>query len=230
MCNEAPCCRLALTEATKLWPKRSRASDGICPSAAHTAANPTSDHEDGNAWDLTHDPAHGCDCNAILQALIGRRDPRVKYLIFNRQIYNAKDGFAPKPYTGRDAHTSHLHCSIFESGRDDLRAWFGGVNGAPIVLSDQPPGTYGDGSGISTGDALGIATSVAEDALPGPLKPLAGLVRLAAFIADGENWLRVAEFIGGVIAALIGVALLVADTRAGRLASVAVAPEMAAVA
>ena len=227
MCNEAKCCRLALTEATQLWPKRSKASDGICPSAAHTKANPDSDHEDGNAYDLTHNPKGGCDCAAIVAALIGRRDPRVKYLIFNRQIYNAKDGFAPKPYNGRDPHTSHMHCSIYESGRDDTRAWFGGINGAPITLNDQPPGTYGDGSGISTGDALGIVTEVAKDQLPDALKPLAGLVDLAAFLADSENWVRVGEFLAGVVCALVGVTLLVADTRAGKLAQLAVAPETA---
>lgn len=222
MCNEAKCCRLALTEATQLWPKRSKASDGICPSAAHTKANPDSDHEDGNAYDLTHDPKNGCDCAAIVAALIGRRDPRVKYLIFNRQIYSAKDGFAPKPYNGRDPHTSHMHCSIYESGRDDTRAWFGGINGAPITLNDQPPST-GNGT-ISDADAIGIAAGVAKDNLPDQLKPLASLVDFALFLGDPENWVRLAEFIGGIVCALIGVTLLVADTRAGRLAQFAAAP------
>lgn len=40
MVTAALACRAALEEATGLWPRRSRASDGILPSAAHTIRNP----------------------------------------------------------------------------------------------------------------------------------------------------------------------------------------------
>ena len=70
----APAAKAALAQATKRWPNRSKSSDGIVPSAAHTAANPRSDHEPGkagycHAWDLTHDPGDGCDCDAISRKL-----------------------------------------------------------------------------------------------------------------------------------------------------------------
>jgi len=213
-CNPAPCCKSALAEATQLWPGRSKLSDGICPSAAHTLANPDSDHETGNAYDLTHDPKNGCDCGRLSQMIIGRRDPRVKYVIFNRKIYQAAKGWAAEDYHGKDDHTTHMHVSILESGRADVSPWFGGKPG-----SAAPSAAPSDTS-ISWGDALGIATSVASastrDALPDALKPLASLVDLLGFLTDPSNWLRVAEFIGGVLLALGGVTLIVLDTRAGK--------------
>src|SRR5688572_11951941 len=115
MVTEARACRAMLTEATKRWPNRSRASDGILPSAAHTATNPSSDHELGNAVDLTHDPEHGVDCQLLADYV--RFDPRIKYVIFNRRIYNPSVAHAWRPYAPGttkpgNPHTKHMHVSI----------------------------------------------------------------------------------------------------------------------
>lgn len=116
----APCLKKLLADATARWPRRSRLSDGILPSEQHSQQNPTSDHERGNAGDLTHDPVNGPDINAWLYQLTA--DARVKYAIFNRRIWRP-NGLGWRPYTGRNPHDKHLHVSIYAKSRDDLRPW-----------------------------------------------------------------------------------------------------------
>jgi hypothetical protein len=121
MATEAPACRAALTEATTLWPNRNRASDGILGDAAHQAT--PSDHNLGNAYDLTHDPAHGVDCAALAEQV--KDDPRTKYVIFDRRISTRTiDGGRWRPYAGQNPHTSHMHVSIYIYARNDTSPWF----------------------------------------------------------------------------------------------------------
>src|SRR5262245_37713497 len=82
----APACKKALADATARWPKRNKAADGIMGDAAHKKRK--SDHNLGNAFDLTHDPANGVDCNVLAKQLIN--DRRVTYVIWNRQIYDRR--------------------------------------------------------------------------------------------------------------------------------------------
>jgi hypothetical protein len=48
-----------LRQATALYPKRLKASDGLLPSRAHVKQNPNSDHNSGFACDISHDPKNG---------------------------------------------------------------------------------------------------------------------------------------------------------------------------
>ncbi len=124
------------------WPSRSRAADGIAPSAAHHAANPTSDHEAGNAFDVTNDPINGPDLTALGTVLL--QDPRTHYVIFQRRIANPeKDGGAWRPYTGASPHEEHLHLSIYAGHRDDPTAWdlAGVASPASPEVATAPPGT-----------------------------------------------------------------------------------------
>ncbi len=128
-CTPAPSCRAALAQADELAPARSKASDGICASPQHHQQNPTSDHETGDAWDLTHDPDHGCDVDALFATIIARRDPRVKYLIRNGQMWRSYDksgipAWTPAPYNGPNPHKKHGHCSILPEARHDVSPWF----------------------------------------------------------------------------------------------------------
>lgn len=128
-CVPAPSCRAALHEASLMFPGRRTASDGICASAQHTRQNPTSDHETGDAYDLTHDPASGCDVDALFDLLVRRRDPRVKYLIRSRRILRSYDkpgipAWTWAPYSGSNPHDKHGHCSILPNARHNVAAWF----------------------------------------------------------------------------------------------------------
>jgi len=114
-----------LRQANALAPKRSKASDGLLPSAAHVKQNPNSDHNSGFAVDLTHDPKNGMDCRVIYSEL--QKDKRVKYLIFKGRIWSA--GRGENTYTGPNKHEKHLHISIKEECGDDVSDWFPWVGG-----------------------------------------------------------------------------------------------------
>lgn len=115
-----PAAIAVLRQATALWPKRKKASDGLLPSKAHVKQNPNSDHNSGYAVDITHDPVNGVDCSFAFIKL--QNDKRVKYLIFNGKIWSAEKG--NHDYTGSNQHRKHLHISIKEGCGDDTSPWF----------------------------------------------------------------------------------------------------------
>lgn len=110
------------------WPGRNKGSDGTIGDAAHQATQ--SDHNpDRNgvvcAFDITQDPAHGADMEALADAIRAHPHPAVQYLIFNRRIANADiGGFAWRPYNGTSPHTEHLHVSVRHGAiADNGTAW-----------------------------------------------------------------------------------------------------------
>lgn len=129
----SPAAIAVLRQATALYPKRKKLSDGLLPSLAHQKASPNSDHNTGLAVDLTHDPKNGVDCAVIFEKL--KEDERVSYLIFNKKIWSrdkAKSG--NRVYTGSNPHTKHLHISINADKSNDTSPWFWWVN-QPKVLN-----------------------------------------------------------------------------------------------
>lgn len=48
---------------------------------------------------------------------------RVKYVIYNRQIWSAKNGWKPRRYTGANPHTSHVHVSVTPESDVNGAAW-----------------------------------------------------------------------------------------------------------
>lgn len=113
--------RLQLNQA---FPKRSKASDGGIGDAKH--ASRSSDH---NPWvkdkkgtgivtarDFTHDPKTGIDCEWLADTLVKNKDPRIKYIIWNKQICSSKTSpWKWRPYKGTNAHTKHLHLSVSDA-------------------------------------------------------------------------------------------------------------------
>jgi len=109
-----------LRQATALYPKRLKASDGLLPSKAHINQNPNSDHNSGFACDLSHDPKNGIDCTVAYIEL--QKDLRVKYLIFSGRIWSPEKG--ERKYEGSNGHYKHLHISIKETAGTDTSPWF----------------------------------------------------------------------------------------------------------
>lgn len=142
MASPAPCCKKALADATARYPNRNRASDGIMGDANHKARK--SDHNLGNAFDLTHDPNNGVDCGVLSRLVMS--DKRITYIIWNREIYvvsKASKGW--QKYVGTNPHTKHMHVSIRNDARDDLSAWAWSPGEKAILVlppaknSPQPP-------------------------------------------------------------------------------------------
>jgi hypothetical protein len=125
MPSPAPCLLQLLRQVDAFAPGRSRSSDGIMGDPAHQARK--SDHNQGNALDLTHSPGRGFDAGQLAESL--RRQMasypggRVSYLIFNRQIASPRTGWKWVGYTGSNPHTTHAHISIRPALRGEARSW-----------------------------------------------------------------------------------------------------------
>ena len=111
-------------EVDKKWPKRSKTSDGTVGNAAHAARK--SDHNPNNrnsvnAIDITYP---GVNPDVVIAAV--KKHPSAAYVIFNRHIYSATDGWIKKPYAGVSPHTTHLHISIKQSvkAENSTVKWF----------------------------------------------------------------------------------------------------------
>ena len=128
----SPAAIAVLRQATALYPKRKKLSDGLLPSLAHQKASPNSDHNTGLAVDLTHDPKGGIDCAVIFEKL--KEDERVDYLIYNKKIWSrARRKEGNRKYTGSNPHVKHLHISINATHRSDTSPWFWWINQPKIV-------------------------------------------------------------------------------------------------
>lgn len=119
------------------YPARDKASDGSIGDAAHSSR--TSDH---NPDSSSNPPGvvRAIDVDEDLAASNGERytmalaehlrrsarfgdEPRLSYLIYEARICSAKSAWEWRPYTGVNAHRSHLHISVNARADHDGSAW-----------------------------------------------------------------------------------------------------------
>lgn len=142
-----------LNQLNALAPARSRTSDGSIGDEAHEAEGCSSHHNScctrwNGVWivrarDFTHDPKNGANMHILAEALRQSRDPRIDYVIWNRQIFSSYwwgnvPPFAWRPYKGNNPHTLHMHKSVKaqQSLYDDVSPWamgFGHIGEADDV-------------------------------------------------------------------------------------------------
>ncbi len=150
----ARCLTRLRDQVNAMAPSRSKRSDGTVGDAGHQGRE--SDH---NPWvvdtggvgvvtalDLTHDPAGGCDMEQVVEAIRGSRDPRIKYIIWNRRIASAtprggQPAWAWRAYAGANPHTRHAHFSVLAEAAayDDTAPWTTGAaptGSGALVASD----------------------------------------------------------------------------------------------
>lgn len=121
------------TDANTAWPNRDKSTDGTWGDTSHNARK--SDHNTGDAIDITNDP-NGADGDVIAAYAI--RDPRVQYVIWNRRIYNRdKPGWRPYSLWEKYPHDHHVHVSIKlnEAARADTSPWAWLMPGPPPPIS-----------------------------------------------------------------------------------------------
>ncbi len=166
-----------LGQVNALFPKRSKVSDGSIGDAAH--ASRSSDH---NPWlklagqpvvtarDYTHHPVGGLDCQKLADALVKSGDKRIKYIIWNRRIWQAGKWTA---YTGSNPHTQHLHLSVVANALcDSTTPWnlTGLVSTPPLAPKEDDEMTPEDRKKLNEAHTMltGIWSQLAgEGAKPG---------------------------------------------------------------
>jgi len=124
------CLKQLFAELDQIAPNRGHASDGSIGDTAHQ--HEVSDHNPDETGSVPiHDADHinevhaidvdvdlrepGLDMETIVQFLLGRcrsgAERRLRYMIYNRRIWEADNGWKQRTYTGASAHTEHAHFS-----------------------------------------------------------------------------------------------------------------------
>lgn len=125
-----PCLVRLRAEFDKVAPARDRASDGTIGDAAHrnrvsdhnpdeTGAVPIRDADRTNevhAIDIDTDlRTAGLTMEMVVQFLLARcrsgAETRLRYIIYNRRIWEASNGWRQRAYDGDNPHTEHAHFS-----------------------------------------------------------------------------------------------------------------------
>lgn len=139
-------------ELDELWPDRDRRSDGTIGDAAHASSE--SDH---NPW--VKDPSgtgvvraidvdvDGIDAPGLVvmwREMGAAGDVRLQfggYVIYNRRIASSRDGWAWRPYSGKNPHTGHAHLSVSrqQAGYDSPAGWLAARG---VQLPDMPTWHY----------------------------------------------------------------------------------------
>lgn len=134
------------------FPDRDRHNDGTIGDTRHRALGNKTDHNphvhrDGagivTALDVTHDPEHGFDAQAFADSLREERDRRIKYVIFNGQIFSST--VDPWKWRRRNQgpgdHSEHIHISVIDDPAlyDDPSPWTYDLSGVPLSPSPVFP-------------------------------------------------------------------------------------------
>lgn len=137
----AKCLPVLRAQLDAAYPNRKHTVDYYKGDPAHAARK--SDHNPDSrgiihAYDVTHDPANGCDVQALADAIIESRDLRMKYMIHNRRIVSSTNTpWQWRPH-GDDPHLGHLHLSVSDKNEDDTRPWQIKRGVRPTAAPKQP--------------------------------------------------------------------------------------------
>ena len=159
MASLAPSLNSLRSQANRTAPRRSKAADGWIGDAAHSSR--TSDHNPDHlgivrAIDLTDDPANGFDARGWAEMLRLARDPRLKYVISEGQMFSAYatpsyPAWTWRAYSGPNGHFHHVHVSVKAGIAGSLAGdWYlPSTVGAPV----RPPITTSPAAPINTEEA-----------------------------------------------------------------------------
>lgn len=139
-----PCLGQLRTDLNRLAPNRDKSSDGTIGDTAHQLS--VSDHNDDevgkvpirdadsrhevHAYDADVDLREpGLSMEKVVQHILARcrsgAEKRLRYIIFNRRIWEASNGWRQRTYSGANAHDKHAHFSAsYETAREaDTSSW-----------------------------------------------------------------------------------------------------------
>lgn len=89
----------------------------------------------------------GLDLQKLADHLVAHPHPNLRYVIFNRKIYQRKNGFKSQDYNGKNAHETHVHVSVGNGpdgrstgGYDDTSSWrIAEIDGKPSKPGNSKP-------------------------------------------------------------------------------------------
>ncbi|MEV6845398.1 hypothetical protein [Actinoplanes sp. NPDC051411] len=148
------CLKQLFTEFNQIAPGRDHASDGSIGDAAHQ--HEVSDHNPDETGSVpVHDADHtnevhaidvdvdlrepGLTMETVVQFVLARcrngSEKRLRYIIYNRRIWEADNNWKQRAYTGASAHTEHAHFSAsYDSSREASTAsWH--LEDIPVALT-----------------------------------------------------------------------------------------------
>jgi hypothetical protein len=149
-----PCLVALRAEFNRIAPGRDHASDGSIGDTAHSKE--VSDHNPDETGSVPiHDADHvnevhaidvdidlrvaGLTMEKVVQFLLGRcrsgAEKRLRYIIYNRRIWEASSGWKQKTYTGESPHTEHAHfSSSYDTAKEAATAsWH--LEDIPVALT-----------------------------------------------------------------------------------------------
>lgn len=148
------CLKRLMADVTVLAPNRDHASDGSIGDTAHQEE--VSDHNPDETGSVPiHDADHinevhaidvdsdlrspGLTMEMVVQFILGRcrsgAETRLRYVIYNRRIWEAGNGWRERAYTGSSPHTEHAHFSAsYTTGKEaDDASWH--LGSIPVALT-----------------------------------------------------------------------------------------------
>ena len=150
-----PCLDRLRTELNRIAPGRDKTSDGAIGDTAHQSR--VSDHNDDEVGRVpVHDAdskheVHAVDLDTdlrvpgltmekvvqhVLARCRGRAEKRLRYIIYNRRIWEASNGWRQRAYTGDNPHDRHAHfsASYVTSLEASTASWH--LEDIPVALTD----------------------------------------------------------------------------------------------
>lgn len=148
------CLKELFAEFDRIAPNRDHASDGSIGDTAHQ--DEVSDHNPDETGSVPiHDADHtnevhaidvdntlreaGLSMETVVQFLLARcrsgAEKRLRYIIYNRRIWEASTGWKQRAYTGSSPHTEHAHFSAsYDTGKEASTAsWH--LEDIPVALT-----------------------------------------------------------------------------------------------
>lgn len=136
-------------------PDRDHTSDGTIGDAAHAAEAASGHNPDDTkgsrpewnsdpdstpevrALDCDVDFRNGVTAQTLVDHIVGLKPSSVlRYVIYNRRIYEASNGWRSRTYTGESAHTEHIHFSgAYTQAADNDRTFDYRLEEIPVALT-----------------------------------------------------------------------------------------------
>ena len=151
-----PCLVQLRAELNEIAPERDKGSDGTIGDRAHQQS--ISDHNDDEVGrvpirdaDSKHE-VHAYDADddlrtpnltmeMVVQHILGRcrsgAEKRLRYIIYNRRIWEASNSWRQRTYTGASPHTEHAHFSSSYETKHEASTASWRLEDIPVALTDS---------------------------------------------------------------------------------------------